>query len=78
MVDAYRVKNFIVLTKKGKILFKDQEYQQELIEHVVKEEEEKAEKLRTGVGTIFCPKCGSKQIKGTDFCNKCGKELRSF
>ena len=77
-VNPYRIKNFIVLKKSGEFRIKNTAYQQEFVEQVIKEEVEKAEKVRTGVGMIFCPKCGSKQIKGIDFCNNCGKELRNL
>ncbi|MFX0005930.1 MAG: hypothetical protein ACFFA7_12425 [Promethearchaeota archaeon] len=78
MVDVYRIKHFFILKKSGEIIFKNKEYQQEIIDHVVEEELEKAEKLKTGIGTIYCPKCGSQQIRGIDFCNNCGKELRDL
>ncbi|MFW9818805.1 MAG: hypothetical protein ACFFE5_04280 [Candidatus Thorarchaeota archaeon] len=77
-VDAFRIKNYIVLSKNGEIIFKDQEYRQEIIDYIIKQEEEKVKKLSTGIGTIYCPKCGSQQIRGIDFCNNCGKELRDL
>ncbi len=32
-------------------------------------------RLRKGVLTVFCPKCGAELVPGARFCSKCGSEV---
>lgn len=77
-LDPNRVKKYIDLKSSGEVYIKDEELQQKLKEKLISEREKEILERTTGIGTITCPKCGSKQPIGIDFCNNCGKELRNL
>jgi len=76
--DPNKIGNYISFKKTGKIDFKDKEFEQEIVEHMLTKKVEQGLRESTGIGMITCPKCGSQQQKETDFCNNCGKELRNL
>lgn len=76
--DSNKIRNFISLSKTGKVKIKDKEYAADFIEHIITEKIEQDLRESTGKGMITCPKCGAQQPQGTDFCNLCGKNLGSL
>ncbi|MHA2008927.1 MAG: hypothetical protein ACXABO_12260 [Promethearchaeota archaeon] len=77
-LDPNRIKKYINLKKTGEVVIKDKEFQKEVVDHIVLNKEVEALKRATGLGMIYCPKCGSQQLKGVDYCKNCGKELRNL
>jgi DNA-directed RNA polymerase subunit RPC12/RpoP len=77
-LDPNRISNFIKLEKSGKVIIKDEELQQEVIDFLTAKKLEQILPETNGNNLITCPKCRSKQQKGTDFCHNCGKELRNM
>jgi len=74
-----RISNYVSLEigRSGtKLIFKDPEYLQNMVDHAASTFIEEEVRKELGIDIIYCPKCGSKQMRDVDFCLQCGKELR--